>query len=140
MTFIQYFNHIFCDAPMCNPFRWLKMKQCGIEKWWHVKTPPEKWDFIIGIGKMSGNAIGVHIFDSVKIFWFTFGSGVLLLIFFSLDIYTIQYYWLRGAFVRSLESTYVVGFVIGVCLSTKLFCFFFQKIPSFSSLEYVDVL
>lgn len=127
---------------MYNPFRWLKLKKYGIEKWWQDKTPPEKWDFIIEIGKMSSNAIGVHIFDSVKIFWFTFGSGVLLLLFFALDFYTIQYYWFRGAFVRGSESTYVVGFVIGVRVAVHSTILFgnFSKISEFSDLESVGVL
>lgn len=89
-----------------------------MQELWHVKTPPEKWDFIIKIGQMSSNSIGIHVFDHMKFRWFGTTSGVFLLLFFVLIFYTIQYYWLRGAFVRGMECTYLVGFVIGVCVKS----------------------
>lgn len=114
VPYFNNFNNFIGGAPVHIPLRWFKLKKRKIENWWHVKTPPEKWDFIIEIGKKVSNVIGVHTFDHMKVNWFTATGGVFVMLYFVLNIYTIQYYWFRGAFVRGFECTYTVGLVIGV--------------------------
>lgn len=106
---------------MFNLFRLLSQQLHSIREWWHNKTPANKWNFIIKIGQMSSNSIGIHVYDHRKVSWFTATGGVFLVLFFVLNIYTMQYYWLRSAFVRGLECTYLVGFVIGVRTTSSKF-------------------
>lgn len=112
---LTVFFSLLVGSSMLNLFRLLNVKLILVRQWWQAKTSPEKWDFIIKIGQMSSNSIGIHVFDHMKLNWLSATSGLFLILFFVLDIYTIQYYWLRGAFVRGLECTFLVGFVIGVC-------------------------
>lgn len=86
-----------------------------IQEWWQTKSFGEKWDFILGIGIFAGHLIGVRTFSDMKVNWYSASGGVAIVMFFSLNLYTIQYYLRRGAFVRGMECTYLVGVVIGVC-------------------------
>lgn len=86
-----------------------------IQEWWQTKSFGEKWDFILGIRIFAGHLIGVRTFSDMKVNWYSASGGVAIVMFFSLNLYTIQYYLRRGAFVRGMECTYLVGVVIGVC-------------------------
>lgn len=83
--------------------------------WWHVKSPKEKWDFVQNVGRTAGNLIGVNLFSDLKLILYTATCALLILLFFILELYTIQYYLRRSAFVRGMESTYLIGVAIGVC-------------------------
>lgn len=123
----------------------LKSKFDRILNWWEDKTPAQKWDAILQLGIVPGHLIGVHFFCDLLIYWYTGSCALMIGMFYALNIYTIQYYMRRGAFVRGMESTFLVGVVVGVCESTPgfplkrkhadlhIFCF-----NSFS--EYVRLL
>lgn len=125
---------------MLNPFGWLNSKQSEIYEWWQRKKPSEKWDFIIKIGRVTSNAIGVHVLDDMRVNWFSATGGILLFLFFALNFYTMQYYWFRGAFVRGLECTYLVGFVIGVRISFHEVILFLMLNACVSLAESLHVL
>lgn len=92
------------------------MKSCflRIREWWQLKSFGQKWDFILNIGIFAGHLIGVRTFSDMKVNWYSASGGVAIILFFSLNFYTIQYYLRFGAFVRGMECTYLVGVVIGV--------------------------
>lgn len=113
MDILQNFVFFLCDT-IFSPFRLLKLKFGYIKERWQFKSPPQIWDFIIEIGRITSNLMGVHVFDHMKNNWFSATGGVLLIVYFILDIYTFQYYSLRGEFARGLECLHVVGVVMGV--------------------------
>lgn len=83
-------------------------------RWWRVKSPEEKWDFIQSFGRSAGDLIGVRLFTDLKLMLYTATCAVLIVMFFALEFYTIQYYLRRGAVVRGMESTYLIGVATGV--------------------------
>lgn len=86
-----------------------------IHEWWSNKIPAEKWETIISIAKISGNLVGVRVFSDLRVYWYSASPGICIGIFYLLNLYTIQYYMRRGAFVRGMECTYLIGAVVGVC-------------------------
>lgn len=96
-------------------FLTFKIKFQQIKTWWQRKNPAEKWDSIINFGKTFGNLIGVRVLGDVRVNWFSSLCAICGVIFFALVLYTFQYDLRRGAFVRAMESTYVVGIVVEVC-------------------------
>lgn len=99
----------------------LKSKFNRILNWWKHKTPAQKWDSILLLGIIPGHLIGVHLFCDLLINWYSASCALMIAMFFTLNFYTIQYYMRRGAFVRGMESTYLVGVVVGVCKNTPGF-------------------
>lgn len=92
-------------------------------KWWHIKYPVEKWDFIIKVAKIAGDLIGARMFGDIKkVNLYSGMCAFVILTFFSTTFYTIQYYLLRGELVRGMECTYVAGVVIAVRMRNFL-CF-----------------
>lgn len=106
---------------MSNPFQTLRSKIQRTQEWWQIKSPAEKWDFIYKIGKVLSHSVGIRVYSDMKVYWYSLSCGLMITIFFTLDLYTIQYYIRRNAFVRGMECTYVLGVVVGVrqkCIST----------------------
>lgn len=109
---------------MLQLFRKLKLKYQRIRIQWQVKSPAEKWDCIINLGKIFGDWIGVRMFGDMKIVWYSALPGICGVIFFLLVLYTLQYDLRRGAFVKAMECTYVVGIVVEVSGNVRHFAFF----------------
>lgn len=101
-------------AIFCGLYQKLKFNFQRIHEWWQVKSPAEKWDLIYNIGKVAGDLIGVHLFRDVRIFWYSGSCALMIATFFILVLYTVQYYLLRGDYIRGMECTYLTGVVIGV--------------------------
>lgn len=99
---------------MFNSFNTLKSKYQNAQRAWQSKSPADKWDTIHNIGRFESDIIGIRLFSDMKVNWYSASCGVLIVIFFLLDIYTIQYYLRRNEFVRGMECTYVVGIVVAV--------------------------
>ena len=105
----------FVFVNMFNPFKKLKSKWERMWDWWHVKSPEEKWDSIINVAKVAGDLVGARMFGDIKkVDWYTGICGLMILIFFTTNIYTVQYYLLRNELVRGMECTYIVGVVVAV--------------------------
>lgn len=100
---------------MGNQLETLKSKFHRIRDWWKDKTPAQKWDTIMKIGIVPGHLIGVHLFCDLINTWYSASCGLMIAMFFVLNSYTIQYYLRRGAVVRGMECTYLLGVVVGVC-------------------------
>lgn len=104
---------------MVNLFQKFKTKYQKFGQWWKMKSPEEKWDFIVNVGRSAGNFIGVHLFSDLKVFLYTVTCALLIVMFFILEFYTIQYYLRHGEFVRGMESTYLIGVATGVCVKAQ---------------------
>lgn len=99
---------------MLKTYKKWKIKLQHIRGWWQNKNPEQKWDFIIEIGNVPGELIGVRVFSDMKLCWYTGVTAAMIATYFLLNIYTIQYYVRRGEIVRSVEGLCVVGVVVGV--------------------------
>lgn len=100
---------------MFNPFKILKLKFRCFWCWWQAKSPSAKWIEICGLSRVVCELIGIRIFSDMKTYWYTASSGVCILVYLSLNFYTIQYYLFRREFVRVIECIYLIGPIVGVC-------------------------
>lgn len=94
---------------MLNTFGLLQSTCQNVRKKWQVKTPKQRWEFLINFGRVLCEMIGVRIYSDMKIFWYTGTSAVLITIHFTLTVYTVQYYFRRREFVRGMECTCFIG-------------------------------
>lgn len=92
-----------------------------IKEWWQAKNPHQKWHTIDEFGKLICESIGIRTYTDMKFYWYTASSGVTAAIYFALNIYTIQFYFYRHEYDRIIECTFLVGAVIGVSETQKLF-------------------
>lgn len=95
---------------MYNPFKILKIKQGE----WKMKSPKQKWQTFYGFGDWMCKLIGIHIYDDLNNYWYSYSPALLTFIHFLLTIYTIQLHAKDGDILREMECTCVIGIVVTV--------------------------
>ena len=122
---------------MSNPFQRLILKLHILRKMQspRKKNPSEKFDALQKFQQNLSKLIGMRTFIDMKNDWYSAAPGFMAAIYFILNIYTIQYYFVRNEFLKVIECTYLVGAAIAVrkilqsifrfYLSSKLNLFYF---------------
>lgn len=90
---------------MVKPF----VKIENYHKNWLKKTPKQKWQFVYDIGNFMVEVIGVRLLSDMKFVWLTPVCGLMGLYYFISVIYTIQYYFEREKYLKSIECTSIFG-------------------------------
>lgn len=83
-------------------------------KEWPMKTPKQKWQFIHKCGDLVANSIGVTVFTSMDIYWYSFLPEVTVFLYFITASYTVWFYFKQDEYLRGLQVTCGVGIVIAV--------------------------
>lgn len=85
-----------------------------LDEYWRLKTPKQKWDTIYYIGGVLGEPVGVTVFTTMKVTWYSYMSEGLSFIYLLSAIYTIWYYFGQQEYCRGLESTNAFGVLFAV--------------------------
>lgn len=81
---------------------------------WQTKTPKQKWQHIYNSANVVCEVIGIRILSDMKNYWYSASCGLVGGLYFSLLIYTAQYYFKRKEFTRVLECTCLIGMAVPV--------------------------
>lgn len=105
----------------------LRLKIRFLQEKWQAKTPKQKFDFFHDMGQLTSEMIGVYIFGDLKNNWYSAFGGICGMIYFALNIYTIQYYCRQSKYARGLQCTYLIGMIIVVSYSIGFNLNFFSR-------------
>lgn len=81
---------------------------------WRIKTPKQKWQTIYHVGGLLSESIGVQVYTTMEIYWFSYVAVVLGFVYFLIASYTIWYYFRQQEYFRGLEGTCSFGIVFAV--------------------------
>lgn len=126
---IQKFNQL--ELVMLNPFGSFQSRYKDFKEKWHNKTPKEKWQSVYNFSKMTCEIIGIRVLSDIKNYWYTISCGLDGILYFVLVTYTVQYYFRRGEYIRSMECTCLIGIVVLVsfCINFEILCTYINKFP-----------
>lgn len=97
-----------------------------VQKHWRKKTPKERWILIYNFGgKMTETLVGVRIFSDMRVYWFSYSAGTLMMIHFASMINTLWVAHKRNDILSGLQCTGTLG----MCISVSCF---FQIMSKFS--------
>lgn len=82
-----------------------------VEAFWHVKTAKQKWQTIMSVSVKMTESMGIRVFSDMKVYWYSYLCGSLMVMYVILVAYTLLYYFLRGEYLRGLDCTYTAGTV-----------------------------
>lgn len=97
------------------------------EKWFRVKnrvtsffddiekmTPKAKALLVIKACRTLCDLVGIRFLSDMKIFWLSYVSGAMVLIYLLLAFYTVIYYTYHDDFSRGIKATCVIGIAVPV--------------------------
>lgn len=77
-------------------------------------TPKTKALLINKSARMILDMIGVRFLSDMKVYWFSYCAGFMVLIYLLLAIYTVIYYTYHNNFSQGIKATCVVGIAVPV--------------------------
>lgn len=80
-------------------------------------TPKAKALIIIKICRMFCDSVGLRFLSDMKVFWLSYCSGIMVLIYLVLACYTVVYYTYHNNFSHGIKATCVVGIAVPVSLN-----------------------
>ena len=100
---------------MLRYLRKVKLIIKHVKEKWMAKSPKQMWQSIYDFTDKTLKLIGIRVLDDMKNYWLTASLGLSVLIYYTVLIYTIQYYFKRDEYLRGMECNCVHGHVITVC-------------------------
>lgn len=92
-----------------------------VEERWQMKTAKERWISIYNFGgKMTETLVGVRIFSDMKVYWFSYSGGTLMMIHFASMFNTLWVSHKRNDLLTGLQCTGTLGMCISVSVSLIL--------------------
>lgn len=96
-------------STMLNPYKSIQNMHEKILIKWRNKSPHQKWKTVYNFARTTCESIGIRVLSDIKNNWYTASCGLDGLLYFALVIYTVQYYFKLGNYVRSMECTCIIG-------------------------------
>lgn len=91
-TIISNSISILCSVYFLLLYRMIPPSFAAIKKLWTLKTPKQKWIFLHTFIDYSGRLIGVRAISDCTIYWFSYTSYFLVLLYSIFVPYTIIYH------------------------------------------------
>lgn len=108
---------------------------------WSSKTPKEKWLFLYNLPKVMFEIVGVKVFTTNEVNWYSQLGNCLIIYYISMCSYTLYYYHCKHELVYGIRCLCGMGILISVSHFQSLNCrrFYSQKPISFAHLPQIPV-
>lgn len=77
-------------------------------------TPKAKASLVVKACRLMCDSIGVRFLSDSKVFWFSYLSGIMVLVYLILAIYTVCFYTYHQKFSHGIKATCVIGIAVPV--------------------------